>query len=75
MKFNLRNAFREPMEISVEFEQGLSDVELRDFRKAVDCYRKGDDLQEKEYKKADQIIAGKSDDIDKIGEELEGENE
>jgi hypothetical protein len=51
-----------PREIAIEWERQLSDEKLKDFRKAVEFYRKGD-----------RALEGKSDDLEADFEKIEDE--
>lgn len=68
-----RNKDIDKQAIAVEFERGLDDESLKDFRKAVDLYRKGDKLQAEYYNKGNAVMAGTTDaELDL--ELMEGEN-
>lgn len=58
-------------EIAIRFVCGLSDEELKDFRKAVDFYRMGDKKQAEYYAKGNAVLAGQKDELDELIEEVE----
>lgn len=58
MKLFRTNKDIDKQAIAIEFECGLGDDDLKDFRKAVDLYRKGDKLQSEYYNKGNAVIAG-----------------
>lgn len=69
-----RNKDIDKQAIAVEFECGLDDESLKDFRKAVDLYRKGDKLQAEYYNKC-RHGRGRTTDAELDLELMEGENE